>query len=177
MILSMQMQSLRAFRVMQFFLKRSSAWCVEYRCIPAEWSIAHMISVAQMMRLLALVRGLEPDISAIAGIFHDITTMETGEHQDHALHSPPYIKELVQAFNTENPQNMISKQELALLLEIVPLHSDKKTISENPYAEMLKDADAIDRYLHGIETKPHEVPRLQRALASLGIEATAFKAQ
>ena len=57
-----------------------------------------------------------------------------------------------------------------MLKEIIPQHSDKCTISDNPYAEALKDADAVGRYLQGVEIKEHEIPRLVKVLAELGME-------
>lgn len=160
----------RSHKIIQYFLERSKGWSAEGRDFSIYWSTAHMMTAAQTMRLLALARGLDPEISAIAGAIHDIATMESGKSERHAARAPEFIDSLISDYNAKNEGDPISGQELSLLKKIIPQHSDKTIISDDPYVELLKDADAIDRYLHGVETKKQEVPRLVKAFSSIGID-------
>ena len=162
----------RSHRVVQFFLERAKNWEAEGRDFSIYWSIAHMISTTQIIRLLAVKRGLDPDICAIAGAIHDIATMESGKSENHATRALDYIAPLIKAYNESscvtNDALKITDAEIALLEEIIPKHSNKKETSANPYAEALKDADAIDRYLHGVEATEPEMPRLTAIFTELG---------
>ncbi len=162
----------RSHRVIQYFLERAKSWSEENRDFSLYWSIAHMMTAAQTMRLLALSRGLDPEIAAIAGAIHDIATMESGKSEDHAARAPEFIDLLLGDYNARNESYAISESELALLKSIIPQHSDKEVASDDPYVELLKDADAIDRYLHGVKTHAHEVPRLVNAFSTIGIALT-----
>lgn len=162
----------RSHKIIQYFLERAKDWSAENRDFSLYWSIAHMMTAAQTMRLLALSRGLDPEIAAVAGAIHDIATMESGKSEDHAARALEFIDLLLSDYNARNEGHAISESELALLKSIIPQHSDKAAVSDDPYAELLKDADAIDRYLHGVETKKQEVPRLVNAFSSIGIELT-----
>jgi uncharacterized protein len=51
----------------------------ERRC-----GFVHLYGVAQACALLALKRGLDPELSTVAGMLHDIWTYKTGEPRDHA---------------------------------------------------------------------------------------------
>ena len=166
-----KLNTMRSHRIIQFFLERSKRWDDNGRDLSIYWSMAHMITAAQLMRLLAVARGLEPDISAIAGAIHDIASMESGRHENHAARSLDYIDALIGEFNDNNQDCIVTEAEIQLLKGIIPQHSDKTVISDNPYEEMLKDADALDRYFHGIETRKADMPRLIKALAGVGIEA------
>ena len=165
----------RSHRLIQFFLERSKKWDKEGRDFSIYWSASHMTTTAQIMRLLAVARGLDPDICAIAGAIHDIATMESGRAENHAAEALNFIRPLVSEYNESSHAAdetlKITQSEIALLEEIIPQHSSKDVVSYNPYAEALKDADAIDRYLQGVETREPEMPRIVAALAELGIAA------
>lgn len=60
----------------------------------------------------------------------------------------------------------ITEKVKELIIEAVIQHSDKKTNSGNPYVEMLKDVDSIDRQLHGIETKDEYFERCNNVYMS-----------
>ncbi|MCL2406800.1 MAG: HD domain-containing protein [Defluviitaleaceae bacterium] len=166
-----KLETRRSHKVIQFFLMRSESWSKENRAFSIYWSTSHMITTAQVMRLLATMRGLDPDICAIAGAMHDVATMETGRAVDHAARSIDFIKPLLHEYNEANEKYKITDDEIALLSKIIPQHSNKNEFTDNPYVEILKDADALDRYLQGVEAKEAEMPRLLRVLFDLGIDA------
>ena len=51
----------------------------ERRC-----GFVHLYGVSATCALLAMARGLDPQLSAIAGMLHDISTYKTGDSTDHA---------------------------------------------------------------------------------------------
>jgi len=170
MQLPTKLDTRRSHKLIQFFLKRSEKWSKENRDFSIYWSTSHMTTTAQTMRLLAVLRGLDPEFCAIAGAIHDIATMESGKAENHAERALDFLEPLVHEFNQEYEKHKITNAEIARLKEIIPQHSDKAVVSNDPYVEILKDADAIDRYLHGVETKEAEMPRLEKALSELGME-------
>ena len=133
-----------------------------------------MTTTAQIMRLLAVMRGLNPDICAVIGTLHDIATMESGKHENHMVKSLEYIEPLLNEYNTsshcQNGKYSISDEEIELLKEIIPQHGDKDKTSANPYVEAIKDADAIDRYLQGVETKDFEMPRIIALFSKFNVD-------
>ena len=135
-----------------------------------------MATTAQIMRLLAVKRGLDPDICALAGVMHDVATMESGKAENHAAHALHYIALLINEYNESKYANRdelkITLEEITWLEEIIPHHSDKEVVSNHVYIETLKDADALDRYLQGVETKEHEIPRLVTLFKELGSTIT-----
>lgn len=167
--LPIKLDTKRSHRIIQFFMGRSKDWNLEGRDFSVYWSISHMITTAQITRLLALSRGLDPEFMAIAGAIHDIATMETGKGKDHATRAVEFITPLIKEYNAANPNYIISEAETSKLTAIITQHSDKETVTDDLWVETLKDADAIDRYLLGVETKPQEIPRLTKALADAGI--------
>ena len=172
MTLPKKIDTKRSHRVIQFFLERSKNWNTDNRDFSIYWSTSHMATTAQIMRLLAIKRGLDPDICAIAGAIHDIATMESGKGENHAIKALGYIAPLIKAYNesryASNAALRITEPEIELLEEIIPLHSQKDMLSNNRYAETLKDADAMDRYLQGVETKDSEIQRLIAVFEEMG---------
>ena len=166
----------RSHRLIQFFLERSNNnWPKKDRDFSIYWSTSHMTTTAQIMRLLAVSRGLDADICAIAGAIHDIATMESGKTENHMTRSLDYIAPLIREYNessyvTEETLK-ITESEIMLLEEIIPQHgrTPKDIVTENPYVETLKDADSIDRYLQGVEATESEMPRLIKVFSELGV--------
>lgn len=169
-----KLNTVRSHRIIQLFLERSKNWCKKNRDFSIYWNTSHMTTTSQIMRLLAVMRGLNPDICAIAGALHDIATMESGKHENHMLKSLDYIEPLLKEYNVsshcQDGKYSISNAEIELLKEIIPQHGDKDKISDNPYVEALRDADAIDRYLQGVETKEIEMPRLTTLLSKFNVD-------
>ena len=157
-------------KVLEKMLSLAKDISPEKRELSLYWSVSHMVTSTQTIRLLALKRNLNMNFASIAAALHDVATFFTGEHNDHAAKSLQYLDEIIEEFNaSRNGKKGITGDEAALLKEIIPMHSDKADNSGNVYAELLKDADALDRYLHGVATKPHEWPRLSRVLTELNI--------
>jgi uncharacterized protein len=123
------------------------------REVPMIWSIMHMYSTTQLAKILALGRNLNPELAGLVCVFHDVHTLHTGEHKDHGVKAEPYVKQIIEEYNRRwgSELGYITDDEVALIINSIAVHSDKLTVSENPYTELLKDVDSLDAYLHGME--------------------------
>ncbi|WP_427340741.1 HD domain-containing protein [Caloranaerobacter sp. DY30410] len=109
----------------------------EDRDLPIRWNIMYMYTSSQIAKILALKRGINPEIAGIAAALHDINIVKTKEHKNHAKAAGRYVYEI---------------------------------ISDNPFVEILKDVDSLDRYLHGVKTEGLYCKRCIKILKEIGIK-------
>ncbi|MGC9781395.1 MAG: HD domain-containing protein [Candidatus Heimdallarchaeota archaeon] len=109
-----------------------------------------MYSTMQLAKLIALKRGLDPELAALTCAFHDIFTLQTGNHTDHGIKAEKIIREIIEEYNKKHQESLpvITEKEISLIIKTVAIHSDITTTTENPYEELLKDVDSIDSFLH-----------------------------
>lgn len=113
------------------------------RDITLSWEKIHLASCAAVGRILALKRGADPELSAIACSVHDYGRIITGKQQDHARVGYEPLK----AFLKES--GYFSKDEIELLATAAQNHSSKKEVG-SPIEEIVKDADVFDCYQYGL---------------------------
>lgn len=145
----------------------------EGRDFPVRWNIMHMYSSAQLAKLLALRRGLDPELAGIAAALHDIYTIVTGKAKDHAQLSASYVYEFIERVNNGPWTNVpkISLEEAAILVSAITQHSQKEVDSGDPFVELLKDVDSLDRYLYQVkDSRESYLERCRRVLDELGIQ-------
>ena len=146
----------------------------EGRWAPLVWSSAHMYSTTQLGKLVALKRGLNPEFAGLVCAFHDIHTLHTGEYVEHDVKAADYIWEIVAEYNERwgSTLGRINDDEIERIIGAVKGHSDKVTVSDDPYAELLKDVDSLDAHLHGFEPREESgrVVRMNQVLADFGID-------
>jgi uncharacterized protein len=140
---------------------------------PIVWGSAHMYGTIQLGKLVALKRGLDPELAGLVCAFHDIFTLHTDDNRNHGENAEPFIREIIAEYNEKWGAEFseITDNEVSLVFEAIRRHSDKKTITDDPYGELLKDVDCLDAFMHGFEP-PEENGRLQRVnglLAELGL--------
>ncbi len=137
----------------------------ERRC-----GFVHLYGVSAVCVLLAMKRGLDPEVCAVAGMLHDISSYRTGQPTDHARLSA------VDAERILLQSGIFAPDEVAAICEAVARHSDKDA-QDGDLAEALKDADVLQHYLYnpalfaGNPTlaSPRYRRRLDRVLADLGL--------
>lgn len=133
----------------------------ERRC-----GFVHLYGVSQACGLLALKRGLDIQLCAVAGMLHDIATYQTGDPADHdrlgALEAERLLVEL----------GSFSEREVTAICRAISRHRAKDRV-DDPFDELLKDADVLQHFLYnpGLKPIPKEQPRLGAILAELGIDA------
>lgn len=130
----------------------------------------HLYGVSAVCILLALKRGLDPELAALAGMLHDLWTYHTGILDEHHLHgarsadlAAPLLRDLG-----------LDEAAVAAVAEAMARHPDKATVDDSPLAELLKDADVLQHYLYNpwLEQPPGRTARLRRILAELGVPET-----
>ncbi len=161
----------RLNRILTILLRDWKDLSDEGRDFPIRWNIMHMYSSSQIAKLLALRRGLDPELSAIAAALHDFGVVMTKRHEGHADAGGAYVDDFIEAYNLkEGPKvGVIKEDEKAHILNAIAQHSDKEADSGDPLVELLKDADSLDRYLHGIKTQGAHLRRCQKAMKELAI--------
>ncbi|SHH55190.1 uncharacterized protein SAMN02745823_00261 [Sporobacter termitidis DSM 10068] len=108
-----------------------------------DWERLHMASSARVAWLLALQRGVDPELAAAAAAVHDYGRIVTGKQPDHAEAGYLPVQEFLK--NT----GLFTAEEIAVIALAVKNHSSK-TVVGTPVEEIVKDADVIDCYQYGL---------------------------
>lgn len=124
----------------------------------------HLYGVSSFCSLLAMKRGLNAELCAVAGMLHDISSYKNGYHADHSKSGS------TEARNILNDTNCFDGNEIDIICKSIFNHSSKHRI-DDPYDEVLKDADVLQHYLHNTNFKivEKEKNRLNDLFAELGI--------
>jgi len=164
----------RLNQVMTIIQERFQKLSDEGRKVPLVWSTMHMHSAAQLRKLVAMKRGLNPEFAGLVCVFHDIYTLHTGETGEHSEKAGPYVREIVEEYNERwgDKLSTISDEEIEEIINAIRGHSDKNGVSNDPYIELLKDVDSLDSYLHGFEAweKSGRLSRRDRTALEFGIK-------
>ena len=158
----------------------------------------HTASVSAIAGGLARLRGEDEELARIAGLLHDLWAVETGIRKEHAHRGAERARELLEsacsAGKTQKQgggaccsmmgagkeatqeelvaeENTVSftKEEVDEICAAIYFHSDKHLV-HGPQAEILKDADLLDRFLDCPDYDPgsKSTERLARLRAELG---------
>lgn len=139
----------------------------EDRDVPLAQDLFHIMGSVKGATLLALKRGLDPEIITIAMILHDLGRIPTGIFDGHDEAGAPFIKGLLERTGEFTPE------EVDLIVNLTKTHRKKEEIG-NPYEECIRDADVLDIYLSGISgwkrrMEPHR-GRLEKLSKELGFK-------
>ncbi len=119
------------------------------RDITLSWEKIHLASCAAVGRILALKRGADPELSAIACSVHDYGRIITGKQQDHARAGYEPLKLFLK------DSGYFSLEEVELLATAARNHSSKTEVG-SPIEEIVKDADVFDCYQYGLSLEREE---------------------
>lgn len=108
----------------------------------AIWELRHSSGVCQIGRILAQKRKLDIETAEIICILHDIYAIITGKYQNHAKLGAEIANKIL--IDSKN----FSSQEIDLITQAIAQHSNKHINSDNPYIELVKDADVLDCSLY-----------------------------
>lgn len=134
----------------------------------------HLYGVSAVCLILALKRGLDGEVCAVAGMLHDIWNYQVGDCPEHGPLGA------VEAGKILRKTGSFSEAEIGLVCDAIARHSDKESIDDE-MAELLKDADVFQHYLYNPRIfaegasgargpiQPARARRLNRVLAELGI--------
>ncbi len=102
------------------------------------FELKHSSSVIQIGRILAEKRGLSIEIAEIICAMHDIYVNHSGRAEQHAHKGVAVGKEILDKIGK------FDEKETELILRCIKNHSDKHVVSDDPYEELVKDADVLD---------------------------------
>lgn len=119
----------------------------------------HLYGVAAVGALLALKRGLNPELCSVAGMLHDIWSYKTGDPEDHAPLSAGEADRILQELGG------FTDEERCIIGRAITHHSDKGAV-DGPMDELLKDADVLQHYLYNTSA-PVAASRQRRLSAVL----------
>lgn len=109
--------------------------------------LSHMTGVAQFAAMVALKRGLDPQILTIAGLLHDIHTLDTCNSAQHAKIGASEARIILDELGVTTPQ------QTDIICDAIYHHSKKGTV-HSEYAEALKDADVLQHCLYNTNNLP-----------------------
>ena len=121
----------------------------------------HTYGVAQNCALLAHQRGLDPELSTVMGLLHDLYSFQTGISTLHA----PNGSEMVRVLLKKDFKDLFSAEEQLLIKSAIYHHSDKDLVHDE-YDELLKDADLLQLYL----TNPVLDSRYKKRISKIAAE-------
>ena len=136
---------------------------MEYQPYNVRYFINHLYGVSEYCALLAVRRGLNPELAATCGMLHDIYQITGGTIEQHAL------KGAVEAEKILRSMNAYSDNEIAVITTAISRHSKKRKYHE-PYDELLKDADVLSHcfYNTGYQVIEKDAARFKSLLEELG---------
>jgi len=162
----------RLNRILTMLLMEMKDLTDEGRDLPIRWSLMHMYSSSQLVKLLAIRRGIDPELAGIAAALHDIGVVKTKKHEGHAEAASPYVYDFIERYNRESGTKLskVTEEEMEAIVKAVVQHSEKESNSNDPFVELLRDVDSLDAYLHGVEIEGSRLERCKKVMKELGIE-------
>lgn len=147
----------RLLAVEQELLSELAAWETKplQRDETLDWERIHMASCGRVGQLIAISRGVNPELAAIACALHDYGRIVTGKQAGHAEAGYEPVKEFLQRLA------LFSADEIEQLAAAVRAHSSKSIVG-TPLEEIVKDADVLDCHLYG-QQLPREEQRKRLA--------------
>ena len=127
----------------------------------------HLYGVAQSAALLALKRGLDPELAAVSGMLHDLYGYHTGISFLHGENGAEMARPLLR------DMGLFTENERFTVLSAVFHHSDKSR-RHGGYDELLKDADTLQHYLYNtaMPVRAEEAERLKSILSECSLPGT-----
>ncbi len=125
----------------------------------------HLYGVSHFAAVLAVRRGLEPEIASACGMLHDIFAVITGSYDNHAIYGSIEAKKVLESIG------LYTDYEIELITTAISRHSEKDK-KHLPYDEILKDADVLHHsfYNPSCPVESHEVSRYNNLLNELGVK-------
>ena len=135
----------------------------EHQPYNARYFINHLYGVSEYCALLAVRRGLDPELAATSGMLHDIYQVTDGTTEEHAVKGAVIAEQILRFMKS------YSDEEIAVITTAISRHSKKRKLHD-PYDEILKDADVMSHcfYNTGYPVIEKDALRYERLLEELG---------
>jgi len=123
----------------------------------------HLYGVSEYCSLLAVRRGLDPELAAASGMLHDIYQITEGTIDEHAVRGAVEAEKILESMKA------YSKEEIAIITTAISRHSKKRKFHD-PYDELLKDADVMSHCFYNLDSTfiEKDILRYQKILEELG---------
>lgn len=127
-------------------------------------AIVHLYGVSLAAAMIARKRGLDPELSSMAAMLHDLHAYETGSYDDHAHRGAEL------AGNILRELRLTDEGETDIICSAI-YHHDDKLVADGPMDEVLKDADVIHHCMNDLSkpVKEKEQARFDKLCAEFGM--------
>ncbi|MCE7742827.1 MAG: HD domain-containing protein [Candidatus Heimdallarchaeota archaeon] len=169
---SIILPNLRTEKILSLVLEELESTKGIARDQPFSWSLTHAISCSQISKILAASRGLDIEIAAITGAIHDLAIIRTGKFENHGPLGAPMVIEFLHGYNSNFGKEfgIVSQEEVDVIAQATQNHTYKTDFTDNEFDELIKDADSLDRFLHGKKTFDFYFTRSEKALKDIGLK-------
>ena len=114
----------------------SGLYCSEFFC--------HFYSVSKFAALLAIKRGLDPEIAQASGMLHDIYQVTASTSEQHGARGAIVAERILRE------TGLYSDEEIEIIKTAIHWHSKKRKF-HGPYDELLKDADVMSHFFYNTD--------------------------
>ncbi len=135
--------------------------------VTRQWHYMHIMSCSQLIKPEAGKRDISMELAAITAALHDYGLIVTGKKENHAEKGAGMLRDFINSYNRRygDKRGIITDEEFEIIRHAVLHHSEKEIDSGEPYTELLKDIDCLDRYLHGVYTEGEYLERVKKLLS------------
>lgn len=106
------------------------------------WELKHSSGCVQIARILAQKRNIDIEISEVTALLHDIYVIVEGKYKDHGKLGASIARKILEEIGG------FSDDDINTITDAIAHHSEKEIYSDNPYTELVKDADVFDCSLY-----------------------------
>lgn len=106
------------------------------------FELKHAAGCTQIARILAQKRNLNVEVAETASTLHDIYVIMTGSYKNHGPLGAPVAEKILRQIDG------FTDEEITTITSAVYHHSEKETVSDDPYVEIVKDVDVLDSSLY-----------------------------
>ncbi len=127
-------------------------------------AIVHLNGVALAATMLAMKRGFDPEVAAMAGVLHDLHAYKTGSYDEHEHKGAELARDILEELELTSPE------ETDMICSAIYHHGDKLVV-DSEFDELLKDADVISHTLNDPtkDIKDKEKARFEKLCDEFGM--------
>ena len=127
-------------------------------------AVNHLYGVSLAATMIAKKRGLDPELSAMAAMLHDLYAYESGSYDDHAHKGAELAGKIL------GKLELTDEEETKTICSAIYHHDDKAAV-DSPVDEVLKDADVIHHCMNDLSkaVKDKEKARFENLCREFGM--------
>jgi predicted hydrolase (HD superfamily) len=128
-------------------------------------AIAHLYGVSLAATMIAKKRGLDPELSSMAAMLHDLYAYKSGSYDDHAHKGAELARQILDELGLTTPD------ETDTICSAI-YHHDDKLVIDSPMDEVLKDADVLHHCMNDLskQVKDKEKVRFDKLCDEFGMK-------